>query len=118
MRHERCPAEMQIAQRYCRGGVCEHFDPVAVPVVIHRRDLERLAPLWLQYTRDIRRDRCVLAAAAASRCTMSWLIHRMSCQVCASRQPEVSRPHLCARSKAGRWEEINQPGVVQITCEQ
>ena len=26
-------------------------------VVIHRHDLARLAPLWLKYTEDIRRDR-------------------------------------------------------------
>ena len=28
-----------------------------MPVVIHRNDLARVAPLWLKYTEDIRRDR-------------------------------------------------------------
>lgn len=46
----------QIASHYCKG-ICKHFDPIAVPVVIHRNDLARVAPLWLKYTEDIRRDR-------------------------------------------------------------
>ena len=48
--------EMQIA-RHCCKGLCLHFDPIAVPVVVHRNDLEKIAPLWLKYTEDIRRDR-------------------------------------------------------------
>jgi hypothetical protein len=28
-----------------------------VPVVIHRNDLARVAPLWLKYTEEIRKDR-------------------------------------------------------------
>ena len=48
--------EYQIAAHYCKG-ICQHFDPIAVPVIIHRNDLARLAPLWLKYTEDIRRDR-------------------------------------------------------------
>jgi len=48
--------EVQILNHYCKG-VCTHYDPIAVPVIIHRNDLDRLAPLWLRYTEDIRRDR-------------------------------------------------------------
>ncbi|EKX44726.1 hypothetical protein GUITHDRAFT_109505 [Guillardia theta CCMP2712] len=36
--------EMQIAKHYCKG-ICKHYDPIAVPVVIHKNDLARLAPL-------------------------------------------------------------------------
>jgi len=48
--------EWQIAEHYCKG-VCKRYDPIAVPIVIHRKDLEKVAPLWLKYTEDIRRDR-------------------------------------------------------------
>jgi len=48
--------EMQIAKHYCKG-ICKHYDPIAVPVVIHKNDLARLAPLWLTYTEAIRKDR-------------------------------------------------------------
>lgn len=43
------------AQRYCKG--CDFVDAVGVPILIHRRDLEKLAPRWLQKTREMRRDR-------------------------------------------------------------
>jgi len=46
---------MQIARRYCRN--CTFLDPIAVPIIIHRRDLARIAPLWLQKTMEIRNDR-------------------------------------------------------------
>mmetsp|Transcript_50602 Transcript_50602/g.102988 ORF Transcript_50602/g.102988 Transcript_50602/m.102988 type:complete len:173 (+) Transcript_50602:52-570(+) len=45
---------MQIARRYCRG--CTFLDPIAVPIIIHRRDIEKIAPLWLQKTVEIRAD--------------------------------------------------------------
>eukprot|EP00291_Cryptomonas_curvata_P003363 CAMPEP_0172179868 /NCGR_PEP_ID=MMETSP1050-20130122/16874_1 /TAXON_ID=233186 /ORGANISM="Cryptomonas curvata, Strain CCAP979/52" /LENGTH=371 /DNA_ID=CAMNT_0012852833 /DNA_START=1 /DNA_END=1114 /DNA_ORIENTATION=+ len=46
---------MQIARRYCKN--CTFLDPIAVPMIIHRRDLERIAPLWLAKTIEIRNDR-------------------------------------------------------------
>jgi hypothetical protein len=30
---------------------------VQVPIIIHRRDLQRIAPLWLSKTMEIRNDR-------------------------------------------------------------
>ena len=53
---EKAGYELAILKHYCRG-ICTHFDPIAVPVIIHRNDLQRIAPLWLKYTEDIRRDR-------------------------------------------------------------
>jgi peptidyl serine alpha-galactosyltransferase len=49
--------EMQITRKYC--PTCKHIDPIAVPVVIHRRDIERIAPLWLNKTEMIRQDKSV-----------------------------------------------------------
>jgi hypothetical protein len=67
---------MQIAHRYCKS--CTFLDPIAVcirvvyfwrdiqliftkcfqvPIIIHRRDLEKIAPLWLSKTIEIRQDR-------------------------------------------------------------
>jgi hypothetical protein len=46
---------MQVARRYCKG--CTFLDPIAVPVIIHRRDIEKIAPRWLEKTHEIRRDR-------------------------------------------------------------
>mmetsp|Transcript_53170 Transcript_53170/g.140548 ORF Transcript_53170/g.140548 Transcript_53170/m.140548 type:complete len:406 (-) Transcript_53170:1459-2676(-) len=46
---------MQIARRYCTG--CTFVDPIAVPVIIHRRDLIKIAPRWLQKTAQIRAER-------------------------------------------------------------
>eukprot|EP00291_Cryptomonas_curvata_P007075 CAMPEP_0172183900 /NCGR_PEP_ID=MMETSP1050-20130122/19262_1 /TAXON_ID=233186 /ORGANISM="Cryptomonas curvata, Strain CCAP979/52" /LENGTH=252 /DNA_ID=CAMNT_0012857609 /DNA_START=1954 /DNA_END=2712 /DNA_ORIENTATION=- len=46
---------MQIARRYCKN--CTFLDPIAVPIVIHRNDLQRIAPLWLAKTIEIRKDR-------------------------------------------------------------
>jgi hypothetical protein len=34
--HTGIGTEMKIARHYCTG-VCNHFDPIAVPVIIHRR---------------------------------------------------------------------------------
>jgi len=45
---------MQIARRYCQG--CTFLDPIAVPIIIHRNDLSRIAPLWLSKTVEIRDD--------------------------------------------------------------
>ncbi len=45
---------LQIARRYCRN--CTFLDPIAVPIIIHRRDLERIAPMWLSKTIEIRED--------------------------------------------------------------
>mmetsp|Transcript_14995 Transcript_14995/g.32563 ORF Transcript_14995/g.32563 Transcript_14995/m.32563 type:complete len:243 (+) Transcript_14995:2-730(+) len=47
--------EFEICKRYCPW--CKWFDPIAVPVVIHRKDAEKLAPLWLNMTIKIRNDR-------------------------------------------------------------
>ena len=46
---------MQLARRYCKG--CTFLDPIAVPIVIHRRDIAKIAPRWLAKTLEIRRDR-------------------------------------------------------------
>jgi hypothetical protein len=46
---------MQIARRYCHG--CTFLDPIAVPIVIHRKDIEKIAPLWLKKTVEIRAAR-------------------------------------------------------------
>ncbi|EKX36882.1 hypothetical protein GUITHDRAFT_116905 [Guillardia theta CCMP2712] len=46
---------MQIARRYCRN--CSFLDPIAVPIIIHRHDIARIAPLWLKKTREIRIDK-------------------------------------------------------------
>ena len=47
----------QVARRYCKG--CRlapgSLDPVAVPILIHRKDLNKLAPRWLQKTLEMRR---------------------------------------------------------------
>jgi hypothetical protein len=45
----------EAAARYCKG--CDFVDAVGVPILIHRRDLEKLAPRWLQKTLEMRRDR-------------------------------------------------------------
>lgn len=45
---EKAGFELAILKHYCRG-ICTHFDPIAVPVIIHRKDLERIAPLWLKW---------------------------------------------------------------------
>ena len=45
---------MQIAKRYCHN--CTFLDPIAVPIIIHRNDLAKIAPLWLEKTLEIRRD--------------------------------------------------------------
>jgi hypothetical protein len=47
-----------IVDRYSILGnfTCTQPDPIAVPVIIHRNDLERLAPLWLKWTELIRAD--------------------------------------------------------------
>ena len=33
------------------------IDGLQVPIIIHRRDLERIAPLWLEKTKEIRKDK-------------------------------------------------------------
>lgn len=50
--------DRHIVERYSLLGnmSCTKPDPVAVPVLIHRNDLERLAPLWLKWTELIRND--------------------------------------------------------------
>jgi hypothetical protein len=50
--------DRHIVERYSLLGnfTCTKPDPVAVPVLIHRKDLERLAPLWLKWTELIRAD--------------------------------------------------------------
>ncbi|KAJ1495273.1 hypothetical protein T484DRAFT_1763382 [Baffinella frigidus] len=45
-------AAMEVAKRYCVN--CTFVDPIAVPIIIHRRDLMKVAPRWPAKTREIR----------------------------------------------------------------
>lgn len=45
---------MQIARRYCKD--CTFLDPIAVPIIIHRHDIQKIAPKWLSKTIEIRQD--------------------------------------------------------------
>ena len=47
----------QVARRYCKGCRLARgsLDPVAVPILIHRKDLDKLAPRWLEKTLEMRR---------------------------------------------------------------
>jgi len=63
----------EVARRYCKG--CTFVDAVAVPIMIHRKDLEKIAPLWLAKTLEMRRDRPNWAAAwseATSSLGLGW----------------------------------------------
>ena len=44
-----------MARRYCKG--CKFLDPIAVPIIIHRRDIAKIAPRWLEKTLEIHKDR-------------------------------------------------------------
>jgi len=44
-----------LTKHYCPG--CDKVDALAVPIVIHREDLEKIAPLWLSITEQIRADK-------------------------------------------------------------
>ncbi len=44
----------RMIKRYCKG--CDAADPLAVPYFIHKDDLLKLAPRWLQKAREIRAD--------------------------------------------------------------
>lgn len=50
--------DRHIVDRYSHLGglLCTTPDPVAVPVLLHRKDAERIAPLWLKWTELIRND--------------------------------------------------------------
>jgi len=50
------PQLNQLWQRYCTVN-CDHKpDAVAVPYFVHRNDLAKIAPLWREYTKKIRKD--------------------------------------------------------------
>lgn len=49
---EDTPMDRMIS-RYCKG--CDGADPLAVPYFIHKDDLLRLAPRWLEKAKEIRR---------------------------------------------------------------
>ena len=51
--------EKDIVRRYAAAGgiACAQPDAAAVPILIHKEDLKRVAPLWLKWTQMIRNDR-------------------------------------------------------------
>jgi len=50
------PKLNQLWQRYCKVNCDYKPDAVAVPYFVHRNDLAKIAPLWREYTRLIRKD--------------------------------------------------------------
>uniref|UniRef100_A0A7S4P999 Hydroxyproline O-arabinosyltransferase-like domain-containing protein n=1 Tax=Guillardia theta TaxID=55529 RepID=A0A7S4P999_GUITH len=60
-----------LSEKYCKD--CKFVDPLAVPLVIHREDLKKIAPLWLTITEEIRSDKPNwLPAWTASNFALSW----------------------------------------------
>jgi len=51
---EKNDVPMQVARRYCNN--CTFLDPIAVPIIIHRHDIMKIAPKWLEKTIEIRKD--------------------------------------------------------------
>jgi len=50
------PQLNQLWQRYCTVNCDYKPDAVAVPYFVHRNDLAKIAPLWREYTKKIRKD--------------------------------------------------------------
>jgi len=64
----------QIARRYCPK--CAFVDPIAVPIIVHRRDIEKIAPLWLSKTEQMRKEKDTWpnawSNASLSPITLGW----------------------------------------------
>ena len=56
----------------------EALQPMAVPMLVHREDLRRLAPLWFEYTKRLRAD-------AGIRQLIGWVCEMWACSVAALR---------------------------------
>jgi hypothetical protein len=50
------PANKVVLERHCRHELRSRVQPVGIYILINKRDLRRLAPLWFQKSIDIRSD--------------------------------------------------------------
>ena len=48
---ETLKTKFRFSRQYCPN--CTFVEPIAVPIVIHRHDLRRIAPLWLKKTAEV-----------------------------------------------------------------